>query len=650
MTRADGEPIATLPVVSANFSLAALLRGRMAPTRLIIERAVLRLIRDEDGAVRLGFDDLDAAAAVSIPDLLDQLAGPAQPDEPFGLMRRVAMRGATLVLDDRQTGRRWQADRVDATVERTADGLAGDLSMALAVAGHKPEFHAGYRYSASDRKLDLVGEIGAVEPAAFASLAPEFGSLEVAQFPMSGSLATRLDLADGGSTEGLRVDLRFGKGSIKSSLLPEGALTLEQGSLHAVYAPESSQFRLAKLELDLGGGSVLTAKGNIDGVTPALIAGSHPQPSPIPGKLGITLANVPVKKLESLWPPALSRNGRQWVLANVHEGVLSEAAVQLGLEVDPVQRSAEVVSAHGSMKYHDATISYFRQLPPARKVSGTATLDDKRLVFTPTTGAVKSVQVTGGTLQITDLGAPVEWLSVDLSLAGPIRDILEVIDTKPLRYAHDIGVDPALVGGRTEGGVHFQLPLLKDVKLSQVKFAAKASLTGAAIADVAMHRSLTDGIFTLDLGGSGAHLQGKSRFDGVPLHVDADLFFKPKSGVRARYRVTLALSDEQRRRLAFDFFPDRLAGPVGIDATYWAMEGAHAEAELALDLRAASLSIAEAGWKKPPGDNAKARLTLGLYNEQITQISDIEVKASGLDGKFAVGLAPDTGRLESVEI
>ena len=393
LSRADGEPVATLPVVSANFSLSALLRGRMAPTRLIIERAVLRLIRDDDGAVRLGFGDLDAAAAISIPDLLDQLSGQVQPDEPFGLMRRVAMRGATLVLDDRQTGRRWQADRVDATVERTADGVAGDLSMALDVAGRKPEFHAGYRYSASDRKLDLVGEIGAVEPAAFATLAPEVGWLEVAQFPISGSLATRLNVADGGSTEGLRVDLRFGKGSIKSALLPEGALTLEQGSLHAVYAPESSQLRLAKLELDLGGGSVLTAKGNIDGVTPGLIAGNHPQPSSIPGRLGITLADVPVKKLESLWPPALSRNGRQWVLANVHEGVLSEAAVQLGLEVDPVQRSAEVVSAHGSMKYHDATISYFRQLPPARKVSGTATLDDKRLVFTPTTGAVKSVQV-----------------------------------------------------------------------------------------------------------------------------------------------------------------------------------------------------------------------------------------------------------------
>ena len=240
-----------------------------------------------------------------------------------------------------------------------------------------------------------------------------------------------------------------------------------------------------------------------------MIAGSDPQPSSIPGKLGITLADVPVKKFESLWPPALSRNGRRWVLANVHDGVLDEAAVQLDLEVDPAARSAEVVSAHGSMRYHDATISYFQGLPRSK---GQRDRDARRQAAGVHAhgGSVKSVQVTGGSLQITDLGAPVEWLTVDLSLAGPIQDILEIIDTKPLRYAHDIGVDPAQVAGRTEANLHFKLPLLQDLKLDQVQYAVKASLTGAAIADVAMNRNLTDGKFALEIGGPGAHLQGKS--------------------------------------------------------------------------------------------------------------------------------------------
>jgi uncharacterized protein YhdP len=302
------------------------------------------------------------------------------------------------------------------------------------------------------------------------------------------------------------------------------------------------------------------------------------------------------------------------------------------------------------MRYHGATISYFQGLTPARKVSGTAALDDKRLVFTPTGGSVKSVQVTGGSLQITDLGAPVEWLTVDLSLAGPIRDVLETIDVKPLRYAHDIGVDPAQVAGRTEANLHFKLPLLNDLKLDQVQYAVKASLSGAAITDVAMNRNLTGGDFALEITRPGARLRGTSRFDGVPLSIDANLFFKPTDGARARYRVAMTVDDEQRRRLGFDFLPNRVAGPVGIDLTYWTLDAMHAEAEAALDLRSADLSVAEAGWKKPAGAPGAAKLMLNLENEQVTRLRDVEVKAAGLDGRFAVALEPDSGRIDRVDV
>ncbi len=646
---ADGEPFAAFPQISASFSLGSLLQGKLAPTGLLIERPLLHLVRDAAGAIQLRFGEPDSRAPSFGPDILDQLAGPPNPDRPFGLMRRIVVRNAAVIYDDRRTSRRWEADRVDASIERNTQGLIGDLSLALPLGSSQPELHASYRYTSDERAVDLSVQIGGVEPATLASLSPELAPLAQADFPVSGTLTTRLNLG-GLTNEGVRLDLYLGKGSIKSELLPEGYVALQQGTIRAVYAPETGELRLAKLDLDLGGGSALTVDGTIDGLTPAMIAGTEPPPSSIPGKLGIVLSDVPVAKFESLWPPALSRGGRRWVLANVHEGVLDEAAVRLDLAVDPAARSAEVVSANGTMRYHDATISYFQGLIPARKVSGTATLDDRRLVFTPSGGSVKSVQATGGSLQITDLGAPVEWLTVDLSLAGPLQDFLETIDAKPLRYAHDIGVDPAQVAGRTEANLHFKLPLLTDLKLDQVQYAAKASLSGAAIAGVAMNRNLTDGNFALEITRPGAHLRGTSRFDGVPLSIDANLFFKPADGARARYRVALTMDEEQRRRLGFDFLPNRVAGPVGVDLTYWTLDATHAEAEAALDLRSADLSVAETGWKKPPGAPAGAKLVLDLQNEQVTRLRDIEVKAAGLDGRFAVALQPDTGRIDRVDI
>jgi Protein of unknown function/AsmA-like C-terminal region len=649
LSRPEGEPVAAFSEMSASFSLSALLRGNLVPTRLIVEHPVLHFIRDQQGKIGLRFGGQNGSVSSLGPEILGQGAGPSKSPASFDLMRRVVVRDATLILDDRRTGRHWRADRVDATVERDAEGLAGDLSMAIAVDTRAPDLRARYRYSSSSGTLDLAVEVGAVEPGALGALAPELAFLAVVNFPISGTLETRVDLAQL-TTEGVRLDLGFGAGSLKSELLAGGELALRQGELHAVYVPEISQLRLAKLDLDLGGGSGLTVKGSLDAVTPGLIAGTDPAPAPIPGKLGIVLTDVPVTKFGSLWPPALSRGGRRWVLANVHDGVLDQATVQLDVEVDPAKRSAEIVSAHGSMRYHGLTINYFNGLAPVRKVSGTATLADKRLEFRPSGGTVRSVQVTGGSLDISNLGAPVEWQTIDLTLAGPIRDVLEVIDVKPLRYAHDIGVDPAHVTGRTEFNLHFRFPLLQSLKFDDVEYGVRATLTGAAITRAAIDRDLSDGDFALDISRPGMHLRGNARFDGVPISIDGGVAFKPKNGPRGRYRVVLTIDDEQRRRLALDYLPDRIIGPIGIDLTYSVFDAGRAEAEARLDLRAANLSVAETGWNKAPDVPGTGRVVVDLTDEQITRLREIEVKAAGLYAKFALALTPDRENIQRVDV
>ena len=649
LSSTDDKPIASFSEISTGFSLSSLLQGRLTPTRLVVERPVLRLVRDQDGKIGFRFGGQDADAPGFGPEMLAAAADPPQPETALGSMRNIVVRNATLHLDDERTGHHWQADSVDATLERNPDGLAGDLSLATMIGARTPEIHASYRYRSTDRMLDLGFEFGAVEPAAFATLMPDFAPLAAVEVPISGTVRTRIDLA-GATTEGFRVDLGFGKGSLKSALLPEGAVALQQGELHAVYAPESGQLRLAKLDLDLGGGAVFSVKGSLEAITPELIAGTDPAPSHIPGKLEIVLSDVPVAKFESLWPPVLSPGGRRWVLANIRDGMLDQAAVQLDLVVDPGTRSAEVVSANGSMRYRDLTISYFGGLPPVRRVSGTATLADKQIEFTPTGGTIKSIRVTGGVIRLTDLGAPVEWQTIDLALAGPIRDVIEVIDAKPLRYAHDIGLDPARVAGRSELNLHFKLPLLRNLKFDDVEFGAKANITGASIAKAAMGRDLSDADFAVDLGRPGVRLQGKARFDGIPINLDGGITFKPKNGVRSQYRVALRLDDAERRRLDFDFFPGRISGQMGIDLTYSAFAAGRAQIEALLDLRPTSLSVTEAGWNKAPDIPGMGKLVIDLANEQVTRLREIEVKTAGLYGKFAVALTPDRQQVERVDI
>src|SRR4029077_20702325 len=101
---------------------------------------------------------------------------------------------------------------------------------------------------------------------------------------------------------------------------------------------------------------------------------------------------------------------------------------------------------------------------------------------------------------------------------------------------------------------------------------------------------------------------------------------------------------------ALDYLPDRVSGPIGANLTYTAFDAGRAEADVRLDLRAATLSVAEAGWSKAADMPGSGRLVLDLTHEQITRLRDIEVKASGLHGKFALGLTPDRQNIQRIDV
>src|ERR1700733_3180792 len=177
------------------------------------------------------------------------------------------------------------------------------------------------------------------------------------------------------------------------------------------------------------------------------------------------------------------------------------------------------------MRFHDMTVNYLNGMPPARKVGGTATPADRRPDFCFTAGQLKTLKGSGGAVTITDLGAPVETMVVDIGVAGPLQDALDIIDTKPMRYAHEAGFDPARISGKADAQLHFKLPLVNDLKFDMVDYGAKATLSGVSLAKIAFDRSLSDGNFTLDLAHTGVHLQGNGKFDGSPVTLDGNLYF-----------------------------------------------------------------------------------------------------------------------------
>jgi hypothetical protein len=646
----NGEKLANFPEMATSFSLGALLGGRIEPTRLTVERPVLLLTRDTSGALSFRIGDAgETGRDLGVADPLGIFA-PLRDGAPWSQLRRVTIRDATIIVDDRLSGHVWRASRVAATLERSETGVDGDLSLAAELGANAPELHATYRYAVAAQRLDLDLAVDGLDPTALVPLAPVLAPLGDAKIPVSGTLKLRFDLA-ADQIEAGRIDLGFGAGRFDTAFFPDGGLPVAQGELHADYAPEKSELKLEQLALDLGDGTRLVVDGELAGLTPKLVSAGPDWPDKLAGALGITLTHVPTSRFSNLWPQGVAKGGKRWATANLSDGLLDEVAVQLGVSVDPAGQSVAFSDARGTMRFHDMTVNYLNGMPPARKVSGTATLADRRLDFAFTGGQLKTLRASGGTVTITDLGAPVETMVVDIGIAGPLQDALDIIDTKPMRYAHEAGFDPARISGKADAELHFKLPLVNDLKFDMVDYGAKATLSAVSLAKIAFDRSLNDGNFTLDLAHTGVHLQGSGKLDGSPVTLDGNLYFHQPSEPRARYRIGITLDDAARQRLGWDAGGDRLSGPVAADLTYTVPpSGTRAGVDAVFDLTAARLALAGTGWEKPPQVPGTAKLTLDLDNDQLVKIPSIELKAPGLDGKFAVALAADRSEVERVDI
>jgi hypothetical protein len=643
----DGATLADLPATSMSVALGPLLEGRVAPTSLIVDHPVLHLKRDAGGAVSMHLAPAEQSADTPVPVALDRLLSPEEGDPRAALPRHVAIRGATVLIDDARSGRTWRIEPVDIAIARGPDGIGGDLSLAMALGAGRPELRVAFRHAAASKRLDLDLSLDGVRPADLAALLPELAPLRQIETALSGALRARIDL-DGGRIESGQLDVAIGEGRLNSELLPDGGVAVERGELRAAYDPERRELRLDTLRLDLGNGGELAVAGVVADIAPELAAainGGRPQ-GPLKASVAAVLKHVPAARLGELWPAAFSPGGRRWTLANVHDGVLDEASVQLAIDLDPAARAASVTKAAGALRYRDVTVHYLKGLEPVRKVSGRAVFDGDRLEFAPAEGWLRGLKVTGGALRLTRLGQDVEWLTVDLPVTGPLRDVLEVIDAKPLGYASDIGIDPAKAAGRVETRLHFRLPLLDALKLAQVEYKVEATLAGVAIADAALGHDISNGDFTLSIDRPGARLRGAARFADVPVRLDSELLFHAKEGPRVRYRIAATLDDAARRRLGFEVAPARLAGPVALEANYTEFAGnrgapGRGEADIRLDLREAALALPEAGWKKPPGDAASARVVLDLDNNRLARVRRVDAQAPGLaavlSGRFAAG-------------
>lgn len=199
--RAYGEsavPIASVPELGISFSLPALVRGRLAPTRLTLVRPQLRVIRTVDGDFMIDIraegedveraDDLDVGAA-----MLEALRRPPDPLSPFGALVELRVTGAELMVDNRELGVAWRAPRADIDLRRDHAGIRGRVRLDVAQGERVAVVEADLRHDAADGTTEADLRFRDLWPVGLAELAPELAPLAGADLTITGTAQVHLD-------------------------------------------------------------------------------------------------------------------------------------------------------------------------------------------------------------------------------------------------------------------------------------------------------------------------------------------------------------------------------------------------------------------------------------------------------------------------
>lgn len=601
---ASGALLAAVPEMRLGLSVPALLRGRVAPTRIDLVEPSLYAERTAEGGFRLdiGDDSSDPEAGARIlSDLIDQMRRPPDPEATMGALRDLRITRGRLVVANLATDTTWQVPRLDLRLRRDMRGVRGTASADIDMGGKINQIAAEVIWRAEDGGITLRSGMEDIVPADFAEIAPVLHPLRALDVTLAGTVM--LELKSDLTPVNLVLGLTGGKGRLSlPDQLPE-PLAFDHVELHGTLDDAGRHLTLTRFNLDMAGPTDLTISGT---------ARQHDKTIDL--ALTTEITGLPMADLHRYWPRGVKENTRDWMVHNLADGTFDRTTFTLEGSGPVDQPDAfHVAKMQGNFALSGFTVHYRPPLPPVTNVSATATFDGKSFDIKVNDGALLDMKAGPGLIRILGLDTENDHrIDIRVALEGPLSSALTVLDHPPLGYAAKVNLVPQKAAGQARAELHFAFPLVRDLTMDMVELDGKASLTGVAVPDIVSDIDATEGVLDLTVTGHDLHMTGTALLNGVPSQVEWLENFPADAPVGTQVRVRGRVDDEQRGRFRLDF-PAWLNGPAGVDMVYTSErteEGRRQTIQADIDVTPSTLRIDLLKWRKEPGKPGQGRVTV----------------------------------------
>lgn len=317
----------------------------------------------------------------------------------------------------------------------------------------------------------------------------------------------------------------------------------------------------------------------------------------------VTGGPVELPQFKDFWPEFVAPSARKWVTKNMAQGTVRNLKARLEghwQSTNPEDARIAIDKLEGMMELEGTEVRFLKGLPPAQDVHGHARFSKNDFVVELEGGKLESIDLTGGRVHLYDLDKQDQFAKIQVTLAGGLHEILDILNYPPLEYPQKLGFNPHAFKGQFQGDLIVEFPLLKDLRVKDLELNADINTqnvsylyplnignkktvnveNGIFNIKVSTHHLTMDGAGTLD--GHPAKLTWYENFeDNKDLRRTLDihgvfpwtLFFEMKVPLEQymsdKVDVELKLSNAQNGDLSLDIKTDLTQSTVDIDLINW---------------------------------------------------------------------------------
>lgn len=601
----DQNIVATVPEIAVELSGPALLRGVLRLRSLSFHHPVIRLHRDVLGQVQFGMGDNTPESSVGMASSLKDLLVPFNEISSIGPLTRVEVNDGDLSIDDDALHTHWHAPHVSVQIGRDGTAIKGHLQFLLDLNGESARFDAMGIYHMATRTVETSTTYEKVRPEAFAGLSPLLQPLAILQLPTRGSVSAVYSLDNG--VQELRFDLTGGPGALNATkefgtVWPISSLHVKGSAVNGLRHVQIDEAKAA-----LGGGPEAEIKGSIDDPLGAMRL-----------DLSARVTEVPVDSLKDLWPSGLANNPRNWIIANLSHGIVHSATARMLAHGSISEKNIQIDQLTGDVLPEGVTVRYLSPMPVIKNVNAVATYDQNAFSIAVKSGEVMGLRLAEGKVVLGGLSAPDQFADITLKIMGPVADALQLIDSKPLGWASQMGIVPNRLKGEAITDLSLKFPLETKLTWDGVQVHATSHTKNVMLPGMALGLSLENGTLALDANSKGMDVSGTAQLGGIPIDVTWRENFTKEAPFRSRYAIRAVLDDEKRRTLGLVSAPFQapfMSGIIPVDAVILFQKEGDGRIEIHGDLSQTAMTFPSLNWSKKAGTegnfSAEAHVTGG---------------------------------------